>query len=540
MAQRTVLASLLLVFALLPGPPPAMAQEPASIASLLDAYRSGQMETSRAWGQSIGMVQQFYQAAEYRPVWGGNASPLARQALRQLQSAAGHGLAPEDYTVDAAMPERGPVTPAQAARFELALTSAMLRFLHDLHTGRTAPDFTWIEGSPPPRDFDAVSLLHAALRHQQLDEAVAGAQPPHALYRRVQRTLAAYRALEPRFRDLAPLPPLPGGAAVSPGMEYAFAAELRARLALLGDMPDSAGDAGGGTYDEALADGVRRFQMRHGLQQDGVIGKATMAALSVPLAQRIRQLELTLERLRWMPALPPGRIIVINVPSFRLWALDTRAQSDVPPLEMRVIVGKAAQTPTPLFIARLRHVEFHPAWNIPRSIALQEIVPKLVRDPSYLARQDMELVDRGGGVVDGIPSAAALRSGAVRIRQRPGTGNPLGAVKFAMPNPMNIYLHDTPATELFARQRRDFSHGCIRLERPAELAAFVLQDVEGWDLPAILQAMDPGPTKAVPLSAPIPVVLFYATAMTDRQGRALFSDDIYGLDHKLLDALASR
>jgi murein L,D-transpeptidase YcbB/YkuD len=263
-----------------------------------------------------------------------------------------------------------------------------------------------------------------------------------------------------------------------------------------------------------------------------------MSALAVPLSHRIRQLELTLERLRWMPTLPPGPVIVVNVPSFRLWALDTRVPSNAPQVEMRVIVGTAARTPTPLFIGELRHLEFNPAWNVPRSIELDEIMPKLARDPDYLRKQDMELVSMDGKPVSGAaPQLTALQAGTVRVRQRPGARNVLGAVKFAMPNPMSIYLHATSANELFAMQRRDLSHGCIRLEQPAELAEFVLRHEGSWDHASVLQAMEPGPTRIVRLSTPIPVILLYATAVTDRQGRALFLHDVYGLDQKLIRTL---
>jgi len=207
-------------------------------------------------------------------------------------------------------------------------------------------------------------------------------------------------------------------------------------------------------------------------------------------------------------------------------------------VEMRVIVGNAARTPTPLIIAQLRQLEFNPVWNIPRSIEVQEFIPKLERDPDFLRKQDIELVPRGP-ITDPAPKSPleSLRDGTMRLRQRPGPRNALGAVKFSMPNPLSIYLHGTPAIGLFAKARRDLSHGCIRLEHPAELAAFVLRNEDGWDRAAVQAAMAPGPTRTVTLSAPIPVVLLYATALVDRLGRAIFLPDTYGLDKKLADAI---
>lgn len=532
MVRHVVLQCACLAAALLLAMAPVGAHEPVNDANAVSqAIASLAPAADQRTARAAALLLQFYQRVDYQPVWTAAASKLA---LQELQAARQHGLDPADYAVDSGMPAADVEAPGLPAQYDVALTAAMLRFLADLQYGRTPPDFSWSDGSWPQRDADLPKLLLAALREGNPGAAIAATQPGNPLYRRARQALAAYRQLESLVDGLAPLPPLAAGTKLTAGMPYPAAAALRQRLTLLGDMPAGPDHAAGAVYDDALAAGVRRFQLRHGLLQDGVLGKATMAALSVPLAQRIRQLELTLERMRWMPALPRGPVVVINVPSFRLWALDTSLGADTPPLEMRVIVGAAAATPTPLFIGRMRHLEFNPAWNVPSSITLQEFLPKLARDRNYLVKQDMELVGMDGRVVaDGPATLRGLRSGALRLRQRPGPKNPLGAVKFAMPNPMSIYLHGTPANQLFARQRRDFSHGCIRLERPAELAAFVLRGQEAWDQAAILEAMAPGPTTVVKLDTPVPVILLYATAMVDRQGQVIFLQDIYGLDQKL-------
>ena len=273
-----------------------------------------------------------------------------------------------------------------------------------------------------------------------------------------------------------------------------------------------------------------------------MLGAQSVAALSVPLAHRVVQLELTLERLRWLPPLPPGRSITVNVPAYRLWAFDSTDAARGPALDMRVIVGTAAKTPTPLFIGQMRYLEFNPFWNVPRSIAVGEIIPKLARNPGYLKQNGMELVSASGQVLGG-PTAdrlASLRAGKARVRQRPGTQNALGGVKFGMPNPMNIYLHSTASPGLFDVARRDLSHGCIRVERPVELAQFVLADPITWDADAVTAAIRSGRTRTVNLPQVVPVLLFYATAVTDRDGRALFADDIYGRDDKLIQALNRR
>lgn len=492
-------------------------------------------EISSAGGRTTATnaLRQFYASEGNKHAWAGENLEMAKQALQHLQNAEQYGLAAGDYTVQTDMPPASASNPEQVARFDFELTASVLNFLTDLHFGRAAPDYRWYAGSEPHADFDPAELLRKALKERRLDAAIAAAEPRNPFYHRVKQTLAHYRKLAPSVDRLAPLPALPADAKLRVGMPYAGIGSLVERLTLLGDMTDPVA-ARDGIYTSDIEAAVRHFQMRHGLAQDGVIGRATISALSVPLLYRIRQLELTLERLRWMPALPPGPLIVVNVPSYRLWALDTRTPASPPQVEMRVIVGNAARTPTPLFIGQLRYLEFNPAWNVPRSIEQAEIVPKLARDPAYLQQQDMELVSRDGRVFTGGDALAALRAGAVRVRQRPGARNVLGAVKFAMPNPMNIYLHATSAQELFSRHRRDLSHGCIRLEQPAALAEFVLRDQGTWDSDAVREAMQPGPTRTVLLDTPVPVVLLYATAVVDRQGRALFLEDIYGLDKRLI------
>ena len=484
------------------------------------------------------LLVRFYDGTGNLPVWSNGGLEQARQALALLRDADAHGLRPADYQVSQPLPDIGAATPEQLARFDIALSTAMLQLLTDLHGGRVAPDFVSFLDQAEAGAFDPATQLRQALRQGRLHDVLAGAEPRIALYARVRETLAQYRELARRGPDRAALPVLPSGAPLRRGMPWAGAAPLRERLELLGDLaPDTAPDAAPGVYGPSLEAGIRRFQLRHGLQEDGILGASTMAALAVPLSHRVRQLELTLERLRWLPPLRPGPLIVVNLPLFRLWAFNTRADPAELPLEMRVIVGSAARTPTPLFIGQLRHLEFNPYWNVPRSIERGEILPKLARDPRYLRDNDMEIVAGNGKLLGGGAALAALRAGSARLRQRPGARNVLGAVKFAMPNPMNIYLHSTSARELFDRPRRDLSHGCIRVDKPAELAEFVLRGDARWDRERVRAAMAPGPNRTVRLPAPVPVILAYTTAVTDRDGRALFADDIYGRDRKLARSL---
>jgi murein L,D-transpeptidase YcbB/YkuD len=287
-------------------------------------------------------------------------------------------------------------------------------------------------------------------------------------------------------------------------------------------------------------EGVRRFQRRHGLTDDGVIGPGTFRALNTPLGHRVRQIELTLERLRWLPELGGYRLVVVNIPAFRLFAFDSVGGTGAPTQHMRVIVGKAVDTRTPVLVEQLRYLEFQPYWNIPRSILVNELLPQIRRQPGYLRQHGMELVGSGDRVSGDTVTRAVLdhlARGELRVRQRPSPHNPLGRVKFVFPNQADVYLHGTPDTSLFARDRRDFSHGCIRVERPVDLAAWVLGNQPAWPRDSVEAAMASKPTRRVLLSRAVPVVLFYTTAVALPDLGMAFYEDIYGHDRRLDQAL---
>ena len=358
----------------------------------------------------------------------------------------------------------------------------------------------------------------------------------HAPDRALAVALARYEALA-AAPDLRP--PAPGGI-VRRGDALPAASALRRYLVALSDISPAAREAvpveADTLYDDALADGVIAFQRRHGLEPDGVIGPATTAAMRVPLGQRARQLALALERWRQLPDSAPERFIVVNVPAFRLYAFERADATAWPRLRMNVVVGEAdGGRATPRFSGTLREVVFRPYWDVPASIARAELLPRIRRDPAYVEREHLEIV-RGGDhdAVRHPPTAANLArvaSGALRLRQRPGPWNALGAVKLLFPNRFNVYLHGTPAPELFARSRRDFSHGCVRVEDPAALAAWVLGDEAGWDRDAVVAAMTRGPeSRRVQVARPVTVHVLYATAAVGEDGVVRFYPDIYGHD----------
>ncbi len=482
------------------------------------------------------------------PVWftASGPRPAVASALATLRQAGTHGLDPGDYDPDAREREiatAADLSPERVARADVALTLALLRYASDLAQGRVAPQILLQQYEPPRRAFTAARELRAAVALDRVPALIAAAEPSFPPYRRLRDLLARYRSLAER--PFAPLPALPPKVEkIEAGDTWAGVPALRERLQLLGDLAADAPAPEGNRHAGELPAALARFQSRHGLAADGVLGRRTLAALDVPPAARVRQIALSLERLRWLPELPHGPLIAINIPSFRLWAFADPHQERDPPLSMAVIVGRAFATETPVFIGEMRHLEFSPYWNVPPGILRHELLPALAKDAGYLERNDMELVRTAGG---GTPlttideaTLASLRSGELRLRQRPGPKNALGGVKFVLPNTMDIYLHGTPAQQLFERTRRDFSHGCIRVADPTALARFALRDQPEWTPERIATAMAAGTMQVVKLTTTIPVIVFYTTAIARGDGQALFLPDVYGHDVELARALARR
>ncbi len=341
-----------------------------------------------------------------------------------------------------------------------------------------------------------------------------------------------YAALA-RQPALTGLPPLPRRS-LKADDAYEGATALRALLTATGDLPAAAATTDAATpdtLDPALVAALLRFQQRHGLRQDGVLGPATWRALTTPMAARLGQIDTTLMRWRSLPANPHGRAIFINIPRFRLYAMDGFADAEADLLQVDVVVGKVLRKlRTPTFTADLTHLVFRPYWDVPRSILLAELLPAARRDPQYLTRRHYEVVGAGGAFAYSPELLDALERGAMRLRQLPGEDNALGGVKFVLPNPHDVYLHDTPERGLFAQDRRAFSHGCIRVADPARLAAWLLDGDTTWTAERIAAAMQGATPLRVDLVEPVRVYIVYATAVAREDGSVLFLDDLYGLD----------
>jgi murein L,D-transpeptidase YcbB/YkuD len=477
---------------------------------------------------------------------GGAPSEAARALRERLQRADEYGLRPSDYlTSPLELNAGGSMTGAAAeqrvAHHDVSLSAAALRFLADVHYGRIDPHAAGFELPPDPAAIDLGSVLDELAAGGKLDARLASLEPQFLHYRLLKQMLARYRHLASQSPVSLGLLPVDLRHAIQPGEPFAGAPALRQLLRTLGDL-GPARDVASETapfLDRELAAALARFQVRHGLTADGALGKATLAALVTPLAQRVRQIELTLERWRWLPpfASPP---IIVNIPQFRLFAFRSTADRKADILQQDVIVGRTyPRTQTPVFAATLREVVFRPYWDVPYSITRGEMLPHIRTDAGFLAAQHLEIVAAvdDARAVPLPPTPAnleALGHGRLRLRQRPGADNALGLIKFVLPNRYDVYLHSTPAHGLFAESRRAFSHGCIRVADPVALAAQLLRDTPGdWTRESIEAAMNDGQTRHVALATPVPVLIVYGTALATEAGEVLFFDDLYGQDRRL-------
>jgi murein L,D-transpeptidase YcbB/YkuD len=487
-------------------------------------------------------LNRLYRTQPGVTVWldGPRVTSQAGAAIGALRAAGEHGLDPRDYDAElldrvARQSVRVPLAAVDRARFDVLLSVNLIRLLDDLRSGRLhrGPLLSTGETGVP---LDLAAAVKETLAADSLPRLIAALVPHLAQYRNLQRLLARYRQLT---RDTS-ISGIPATRTVRPGDAYSHVADLRRLLVAVGDLASQSAPDMAGVYAGAEVEAVRRFQSRHGLEPSGVLDTATMADLNTPFARRVRQIELALERLRWLPPIRRQPFVVVNIPAFQLFAFDSAGGTGAPALAMKVIVGKALDKQTPVLFEQMRYVEFRPAWNVPRSILLEELMPLLLRDPGYLGRNDMELVGSRDRVVGSVVTSELLdqlNRGELRVRQRPGGGNPLGSTKFVFPNAANVYLHGTPRAELFALTRRDFSHGCIRLEDPTALAVWVLRDQPRWARDTIVASQRGTTTTRALLTRPMPVVIFYTTAVATPEGRAWFFRDIYGHDQVLDEAL---
>ena len=480
-------------------------------------------------------LPRLYAGHADRPYW--NAESVTT-LLGLLRDSAQDGLTPADYHLEAlgrlAAPAGGSADPGTSANRDLLATDAFTMLLRDLYLGKVDPqslDPHWNFERRPLDEERAFAFIADALSRGSLAEAVAAARPGYPWYARARASLAEYRAIAAR----GGWPSVPPGPALKTGLRGPRVAAVRRRLAATGELSGQSLDDD--LYDEPLAEAVRAFQKGHRLTADGAVGAATLAEMNVPIAARILQIRVNLERARWVlhevSAADPA--VLVDIAGFEVSYL----RDGQPLWTARIQVGKPYRQ-TPIFKSSIDHVVFNPTWTVPPTILAKDILPAARRDPAYLAAKKLDVLDRNGNPVD--PSTidwahATAKNFPYMLRQEPGPDNALGRAKIMFPNPHFVYLHDTPSRSLFEKDERAFSSGCIRVERPLELVERLLDDPQKWSAAAIAQAVADGTTRTVRLPKPVPVLLMYWTISPGDDGHTIFKRDPYGRDRRLAEAL---
>jgi murein L,D-transpeptidase YcbB/YkuD len=481
------------------------------------------------------LIPKIYEAREFAPAW--RSAEQVDALLEVVDDSFLDGLDPRDYHAEAVRAARGAfervetLAPAERAGLDLLLTDSVIRLGYHLRFGKVDPvalDSAW-NMSRELVDQDPVETIQAAIDAPSMRAFAAQVIPRNFLYRRLKAALADYRAIAER----GGWPAVDAGPTLKVGVSDPRVPALRQRLAITGDL-DAAAVASGADaalYDADVAAAVVRFQERHGLATDGAVGRRTLAALNVPVEQRIGELRANLERARWVMGDLGDEFVIVNIAGFRLYVV----RGDEVVWRTRVVVGRTYRR-TPVFKAELRYLVFNPTWTVPPTIFREDILPELRRDPGYLAAHQIDLVDAAGSLVDPFTVDWSARRGfPYDLVQRPGPENPLGRVKFMFPNEHLVYLHDTPSRELFERESRAFSSGCIRVENPLELVELLLG--RRSDRERVDTLIATGRTETVFLDEPVDLLLLYWTTEVDEQGRVYFWPDLYARDAAVIEQL---
>jgi murein L,D-transpeptidase YcbB/YkuD len=519
-----------------------------NLAGLIDVGRLTDLRWRNFWDYR-NQLREFYQPSDYTLAWvtGNQPTSQAQAMIQLLQDADKKGLRPDDYDAPRwagrlvrLQQSAAESTMDDALRFDLALTVSAMRYVSDLHSGRINPKYFDFGLHVNHKSYKLAEFLRTqVVNATDVKAALEQVEPSFPAYRRAEAALGHYLELE-KQGDGGRIPA--SKKSIKPGDTYHGISPLAERLRILGDLPETFQvPADASIYQGTLVDAVKRFQRRHGLPEDGALGQETFRQLKRPISLRVAQLQLALERWRWVPQDMQPPMILVNIPEFQLLAYDDIQK---PTLSMKVVVGRADEDhKTPVFADRLEYLIFRPFWKVPDSIILKEIIPSLEKDAGYLAKHDYQMVDKQGTVIisDTVDADAMhkLATGDLDVWQKPGDANALGPVKFVFPNSYDVYLHGTPEQLLFGRSRRDFSHGCIRVEDPVALASWVLHDPH-WTTDRILAAMknEKKDSFQVNLKKAIPVLILYASAVVREDGEVDFYDDVYKQDADLQRALA--
>lgn len=482
----------------------------------------------------------YYRANGYRRTWLGKRKPkrLFEAFLDEVRESATYGFVPEEYYVDqlkkaadALYSDKGR-TVTDLSNLDIRITASFFLFTTHLLEGRIryagAREYFWKKGMPLEND---IVLLLKIASDSDLRKTLRELHPDDRQYERLQEALRKYRDLE-RADTLPPVPPVP---LAQPGQAHSAVQLLRQKLHLMGDLKGKPSSSA--RYDDELERAVMHFQSRHGVKPDGIPGEETVALLNVPMRERADVIALNLERLRWHPRLEfEHDAVVINVPEYMLRVYRNNKER----MQMRVVLG-SEYTPTPVFYDTLKYLVFSPTWTVPASIFEKEFLPVLQRDSFQFSPERFKFY-RDSQPIDPYEedwTDEELDASRYTLIETPGEANALGKVKFIMPNDFSVYLHDTPASRLFDRDERALSHGCIRVEKPVDLARYLLRDQQGWDEENIRQAMEAGKPQKVDLEKNVPVYIIYRTAWVDDSGDVHFRKDIYGHDRRQMARLSA-
>jgi murein L,D-transpeptidase YcbB/YkuD len=487
------------------------------------------------------VIEKIYVNNQLHPYWVDNNGPgqKAETLLAVLASSDEDGLAPEHYRLEQINSLWDSYTPADLAALDVTLTLALGTYVTDMREGRSVTCLLDPKLFAAARDKEVkiAEVVQEALDAPELGKFLKQQAPQHHGYQSLKRALALYR----KFEKQGGWEKIPAGQILKPGMTDSRLALITRRLAITRDLLPLA--EAPTWYNKQLVQAIKHFQGRYNLGQDGIIGKATLAAMNIPVEDHIRRIILNMERWRWLPHTLDGQRLLVNIAGFRLAAIQNEEQE----ITMPVIVGKVYHK-TPVFSHTMRYLEINPYWNIPNSIAINEIVPKMIKNPGYLAKKHIRIFAGWQNNAPEVDPASidwhTIGNGIkrYRLRQDPGAHNALGTIKFMFPNRYNVYLHDTPGHSLFKRNNRSFSHGCIRVSDPQGLAEYILnKDGKPWTRKKINALISKGKRLVIPLKHPFPVHILYRTVFIDpNDGAVHFYDDIYGRDNLLAQALFTK
>ena len=485
-------------------------------------------------------TEAFYRANKMTKKWLEKKHPSAefKAFVEEVKDSFKYGINPDDYSIaelEAAVEKlykNRKRTEAEMSELDIRITASYFLFTTHLLEGRIrnagAKDYIWKRGTPHEDD---VAMLLKNDSKRELRKELEDLQPKDVQYGKLREALAQYRALEDQEGISIKIP---DALRLKPGDTSEHVPAIKKRLMLTNDLKSSQAGRDSMVYDSALLHAVKQFQRRHGLEEDALINKELVGYLNMPFRNMADIIALNLERLRWQPHLPvKDEYIVVNVPEYMLHIYDNKKET----FNMRVVLGSEFNA-TPIFADTLKYIVFSPTWNVPKSIFEEEFLPKLKEDP-YHYSDDFTFFKRGEEIDPGDEdwNAKDLNIAAYQAVQNPGPSNSLGYVKFIMPNNFNIYLHDTPADRLFNKKDRAFSHGCVRLEKPFELAEYLLRDQKRWNKKSIAELTSLEEPKTVHLKKTYPVHIVYRTAWVDDDGLVNFRKDVYGHDERQLAQL---